>query len=90
VIRFIVGDAEHPRFANVRIVGITATPGQFPAVGASSALSTGVYVTPAFVRSNNITPDPADATLWIRFRRDAADRDAFVQHLSAAGLPTSP
>jgi ABC-type lipoprotein release transport system permease subunit len=87
VVRFIVGDvnAAHPRLANVRIVGIVATPGQFPAVGASSALRTSVYVTPAFVRSKGIVPDPADASLAIRLR-PGADRDAVISHLADAGL----
>jgi FtsX-like permease family len=86
-VRFIVGDpsVEHPTFATVHIVGIVASPGQFPAVGASSAFGS-VYVTPAFVRSNGISPSPADASLLIRLRRGAADRDAFLRHKAAAGL----
>jgi predicted lysophospholipase L1 biosynthesis ABC-type transport system permease subunit len=86
-IRFLVGDpdAEHPRLATVRIVGIVASPGQFPAVGASSNFSS-VYVTPAFVRANGITPSPVDASLMIRLRRGAADRDGFLRHMAAAGL----
>jgi predicted lysophospholipase L1 biosynthesis ABC-type transport system permease subunit len=86
-IRFIVGDpgAKPPRFAIVRIVGIVASPGQFPAVGATSNFGS-VYVTPAFVRSNGIAPSPADASLLIRLRRGAADRDAFLRHIAAAGL----
>ena len=48
VVKFIVGspDASRRRLAAVRIVGIVASPGQFPAVGASSAFGS-VYVTPA-------------------------------------------
>jgi hypothetical protein len=86
-IRFVVGDpgAQHPRFATVGIVGIVASPGQFPAVGATSNFGS-VYVTPAFVRSNGIIPSPADAALLIRLRRGAADRDAFLRHMAAAGL----
>ena len=86
-IRFIVGDpsAKPPRFAIVGIVGIVASPGQFPAVGATSNFGS-VYVTPAFVRSNGIAPSPADASLLIRLRRGAADRDAFLRHIAAAGL----
>jgi ABC-type lipoprotein release transport system permease subunit len=86
-IRFVVGDpgAERPTFAAVRIVGIVASPGQFPAVGASSGLGA-VYVTPAFARANRITPSPADASLLIRLRRGAADRDAFIRDKAAAGL----
>jgi predicted lysophospholipase L1 biosynthesis ABC-type transport system permease subunit len=86
-IRFILGDpdATPPRLATVRIVGIVASPGQFPAVGASSGLAS-VYVTPAFVRANGITPSPTDASLLIRLRRGAADRDGFLGHLAAAGL----
>jgi hypothetical protein len=87
VIRFIVGDpgARPARLATVHIVGIVASPGQFPAVGASSAFG-GVYVTPAFVRSNGIRPSPADASLLIRLRHGAAGRGAFVRQMRAAGL----
>lgn len=87
VIRYIVGSpgAKPARLAAVHIVGIVATPGQFPAVGASSAFGS-VYVTPAFVWSNGIRPSPGDASLLIRLRRGAADRDAFLRHMRAAGL----
>ena len=87
VVRFVVGspDASRPRLAAVRIVGIVASPGQFPAVGASSAFGS-VYVTPAFVRSNGIRPSPADASLLIRLRHGAAGRGAFVRQMRAAGL----
>ncbi|HYV80172.1 MAG TPA: hypothetical protein VE979_18750, partial [Streptosporangiaceae bacterium] len=87
VIRFIVGDpnAKRPRLAAVRIVGIVASPGQFPAVGASSAFGS-VYVTPAFVRSNGIRPSPADAGLLVRLRHGAAGGGAFVRQMRAAGL----
>ena len=87
IVKFIVGspDASRPRLAAVRIVGIVASPGQFPAVGASSAFGS-VYVTPAFVRSNGIRPSPADAGLLIRLRHGAAGREAFVRQMRAAGL----
>jgi hypothetical protein len=87
VIRYIVGspDAKHARLAAVHIVGVVASPGQFPAVGASSAFGS-VYVTPAFVRSNGIRPSPGDASLLIRLSRGAADRDAFLRRMRAAGL----
>ena len=87
VVKFNVGDpAATPRkSATVRIVGIVASPGQFPAVGASSAFGR-IYVTPAFVRSNGIEPAPDAAALLIRLRHGAADRDAFLRHLRAAGL----
>jgi FtsX-like permease family len=86
-VRFVVGDpdATPPRLATVRIVGIVASPGQFPAVGASSNFSA-VYVTPAFVRANGITPSPVDASLLVRLRHGAADRDGFLRHMAAAGL----
>jgi hypothetical protein len=89
VVKYIVGDpdAKRPKLATVRIVGIVASPGQFPAVGASSAFSS-VYVTPAFVDSNHIRPSPGDAALLIRLRHGAADRDAFLRHKAAAGLGT--
>jgi hypothetical protein len=87
VIKFIVGDpnAKRPRLAAVHIVGIVASPGQFPAVGASSA-SGSVYVTPAFVLSNGIRPSPGDAALLIRLRRGAAGGAAFLRQMRAAGL----
>jgi len=87
VVRFIVGgpNATPQRLAAVRIVGIVAAPGLFPAVGASSAFGA-VQVTPAFVRSNGIRPSPADASLLIRLRRGASDRAAFLRHMAAAGL----
>jgi hypothetical protein len=87
VIKFIVGspNASRPRLAAVRIVGIVASPGQFPAVGTSSAFGS-VYVTPAFVRSNGIQPSPGDAALLIRLRHGAAGRAAFVRQMRAAGL----
>jgi hypothetical protein len=87
VVKFNVGDpAATPRkLATVRVVGIVASPGQFPAVGASSAFGR-IYVTPAFVRSNGIEPAPDAAALLIRLRHGAADRDAFLRHLRAAGL----
>src|SRR5690242_10930278 len=87
VVKFIVGspNASRPRLAAVRIVGIVASPGQFPAVGASSAFGS-VYVTPAFVRSNGIRPSPADAGLLVRLRHGAAGRAAFVRQMRAAGL----
>jgi hypothetical protein len=87
IIRFIVGDpnAKRPRLAAVHIVGIVASPGQFPAVGASSAFGS-VYVTPAFVRSNGIRPSPGGASLLIRLRRGAAGGAAFLRQMRAAGL----
>src|SRR5436190_19132 len=47
VVKYIVGSpkAKPAKLAAVRIVGIVASPGQFPAVGASSVFST-LYVTP--------------------------------------------
>ncbi len=87
IVKYIVGspDAKRPRLAAVRIVGIVASPGQFPAVGASPAFSS-VYVTPAFVRANGIRPSPGDAALLIRLRRGAAGRGAFLRQMRAAGL----
>ena len=87
VIKYIVGDpdAKPAKLAAVRIVGIVASPGQFPAVGASSTFSS-VYVTPAFVRSNGIRPSPRDAALMIWLRHGAAGRAAFLRQMRAAGL----
>src|SRR5215475_3642350 len=63
VIKFILGGpgARAGPLAAVRIVGIVASPGQFPAVGFSSP--GGVFVTPAFVRAHGIRPSPGDASL---------------------------
>ncbi len=87
VIKFVIGgpDARPVRLAAVHIVGIVASPGQFPAVGASAAYGS-VYVMPAFVRGNGIRPSPGDASLLIRLRRGAAGRGAFLRQLRAAGL----
>jgi FtsX-like permease family len=89
VIKYIVGDpdAKRPKLAAVRIVGIVASPGQFPAVGASSAFGS-VYVTPAFVRAHGIRPSPRDAALLIRLRHGVAGGEAFVRQMRAAGLAT--
>src|SRR5206468_10860848 len=84
VIRFVVGNPfgphggfiPHPKVAPVRVVGIVASPGGFPAVGISSFFTT-VYTTPAFARVNHITPNPADASLIIRLRHGSADVDTF-------------
>lgn len=87
VVTFILGgpNASHPRTAAVRIVGIVASPGQFPAVGTALSLSS-VYVTPAFVASNGIQPSPRDAALMIRLRHGAADGAEFLREKRAAGL----
>jgi len=87
VIKFVIGgpDARPDRLAAVDIVGIVASPGQFPAVGASAVYGS-VYLMPAFVRGNGIRPSPGDASLLIRLRRGAASRGAFLRQLRAAGL----
>jgi hypothetical protein len=84
VIKFVVG-SPNARLAAVRIVGIVASPGQFPAVGASSAFGS-VYVTPAFVRANGIRPLPGDASLLIKLRRGVVGSEGFLRHMRAAGL----
>jgi FtsX-like permease family len=87
IVRFIgaAADGTPRRFGAVRIVGVVASPGQFPAVGASSSFGR-IYLTPAFVRSNGIRPSPADSWLLIRLRHGPADFAAFLRHLDAAGL----
>jgi ABC-type antimicrobial peptide transport system permease subunit len=83
VIRFVIGDPSdpNPKLAPVRIVGIVASPGGFPAVGISSFFTT-VYVTPAFARANGVEPDPSSAGLLIRLKRGAADIQPFLRDLS--------
>jgi hypothetical protein len=87
IVRFMgaAADGTPRRFGAVRIVGVVASPGQFPAVGASSSFGR-IYLTPAFVRSNGIRPSPANAWLLIRLRHGPADFAAFLRHLDAAGL----
>jgi hypothetical protein len=93
VIRLVVGNpfgphggfAPHPKLAPVRIVGIVASPGNFPAVGISSFFTV-MYATPAFARANHVTPRAADASLIIRLRRGSADLNTFHRELARAGL----
>jgi hypothetical protein len=87
VVRFVgaAADGTPRRFGAARIVGVVASPGQFPAVGASSSFGR-IYLTPAFVRSNGIRPSPENAWLLIRLRHGPADFAAFLRHLDAAGL----
>jgi ABC-type antimicrobial peptide transport system permease subunit len=87
VIRLVIGDfnTPNPQLAPVRIVGIVASPGTFPAVGVSSFFTT-VYVTPAFARKNEITPFAGDSSLIIRLRGGAAGLNAFLRDKAKAGL----
>jgi len=93
IVRLVVGNpfgphggfAPHPKLAPVRIVGIVASPGAFPAVGISSGFST-IEVTPAFAHANHVTPNAPDSSLIIRLRRGSADLDTFSRELSKAGL----
>jgi hypothetical protein len=87
IVRFIgaAADGTPRRFGAARIVGVVASPGQFPAVGASSSFGR-IYLTPAFVRSKGIRPSPANAWLLIRLRHGPADLAAFLRHLDTAGL----
>jgi putative ABC transport system permease protein len=87
VIRLVIGDPSvpSPKLVPVRIVGIVASPGGFPAVGISSFLNS-VYVTPAFARRNDVMPSPGDASLLIRLRGGAAGLNTFLSDKAAAGL----
>jgi putative ABC transport system permease protein len=87
VIRFVIGDfaVPNPKLASVRIVGIVASPGGFPAVGISSFINS-VYVTPAFARTNDVTPSPGDASLLIRLQGGAASLSAFLRDKARAGF----
>ena len=93
VIRLVVGNpfgpnggfAPHPKLSSVRVVGIVASPGNFPAVGISSFFSV-IYVTPAFAHANHVTPNPPDSSLIIRLRRGSADLDTFSREMTKAGL----
>ena len=79
------GFAPHPKLSSVRVVGIVASPGNFPAVGISSFFSV-IYVTPAFAHANHVTPNPPDSSLIIRLRRGSADLDTFSREMTKAGL----
>jgi ABC-type antimicrobial peptide transport system permease subunit len=93
VIRLVVGDlflpqgglVPHPKLAPVRVVGIVASPGIFPAVGISSFFTT-INVTPAFARANHVTPFAGDSSLIIRLRRGSADLNTFIAEMAKAGL----
>jgi hypothetical protein len=82
-VRVAEGD-EPAAFAPVRIVGIVASPGQFPAVGVF-ALSN-IYLTPAFPRAHGIEPSPEDTALLIRLRNGPRDIPAFLREMDRAGL----
>jgi ABC-type antimicrobial peptide transport system permease subunit len=75
----------HPVLHPVKIVGIVASPGSFPAVGISSFFSV-IGVTPAFAGANHITPHLPDSGLAIRLRRGSADVNEFFREKDAAGL----
>ena len=93
VIRLVVGNpfgphggvVPRPKVASVRVVGIVASPGNFPAVGISS-LFTVIYTTPAFARANHVIPNPPDASLIIRLRGGSAGLGTFLREKRAAGL----
>jgi putative ABC transport system permease protein len=87
VIRLVVGDytIPNPKVAPVRIVGIVAAPGGFPAVGIPTLFTT-VWVTPAFGRRYSPDPYQGDSALLIRLKRGAADLPAFLRAKDRAGL----
>jgi ABC-type antimicrobial peptide transport system permease subunit len=87
VVRFVIGDFADPKakLYPVRIVGIVAYPGSFPAVGISSFFTT-IQVTPAFARVNHITPYAGDSGLLIRLKGGSSGLPSFFKEKAAAGL----
>ncbi len=80
----VAGPGQSASFVPVRVVGIVAAPGQFPAVGTFNTSS--VELTPAFVRAHHVELDPTNASLLIRLRRGSADIAAFQRDMNRAGL----
>ena len=95
IVRFVgaAADGTPRRFGAVRIVGVVASPGQFPAVGASSSFGR-IYLTPAFVRSNGVRPSPDAAALLITAPsrcRGLGPRSSATCAAAGSGAPsTSP
>ncbi len=80
----VAGPRQSASFVPVRVVGIVASPGSFPAVGSFSTAS--IALTPAFVRTHHVELDPTNASLLIRLRRGSADIAAFQRDMNKAGL----
>lgn len=81
-----VGEGDTPAaFAPVRIVGIVATPGQFPAVGTFA--QSNLYLTPAFARAHPVEPELGrEISLLIKLHRGSRDIPAFLREMDRAGL----
>jgi len=80
----VPGPGESAASVPVQIVGIVASPGNFPAVGTFNTAS--IMLTPAFVRARHVELDPTNASLLIRLRRGSADIAAFLRDMNRAGL----
>jgi ABC-type lipoprotein release transport system permease subunit len=87
VVKIVLGDPAtlDPPTAPVRLVGIVATPGFFPAFGAGSVFPI-VFVSPSFERDHGIAPDPQMGSLFLRLRHGQAGVPAFLDQKRRAGL----
>jgi ABC-type lipoprotein release transport system permease subunit len=71
------------RSESVRVVGVVAGPGLFPAIGVTAPGL--VFTSPAFVRHFGVRLDP-DAGLLLRLRGGHRDVSGFLHDLADAGL----
>jgi ABC-type lipoprotein release transport system permease subunit len=89
VIRVVIGDptAKPPQTVAVRVVGIEAAPGFFPAFG-SAAVFPLIFVSPSFGREHHIPVDPANAAPILRLKHGQTGVARYVAEVRRAGLRT--
>jgi ABC-type lipoprotein release transport system permease subunit len=85
-VRLILEDVtdQHPRSAPLRIVGVVATPGGFPAIGVSNFGY--LYASPAVVGHFDLRPSASEAGMLLRLREGRRDVPGFLRDLRDAGL----
>jgi ABC-type lipoprotein release transport system permease subunit len=85
VIRLDLGEAtdRHGASESVRIVGLVAAPGMFPALGVTPLGQ--LFTSPAFMRRFGVRP-VGDPTLLLRLRHGEEDVPGFLRDLRGAGL----
>jgi ABC-type lipoprotein release transport system permease subunit len=85
VVRLDLGEAtaHHRASESVRIVGLVAAPGLFPAIGVTATGQ--LFLSPAFMRHFGVLPLD-DPTVLLRLRHGGGDVPAFLRDLQAAGL----
>jgi hypothetical protein len=85
VITLILADpptVQHRRSESVRIVGLVAAPGLFPAIGVTAVGL--LFTSPAFVTHFGVRP--LDSALLLRLRHGERDVPGFLRDLRGAGL----